>query len=71
MKEDSVLKEKIGTKNPFRTPEGYFDTFSERIMQQIFDENKEKVSLYKRPVYRSKSLGSHAGRDLFRIIHLQ
>lgn len=56
MKEDSVLKEKIGTKNPFRTPEGYFDTFSERIMQQIFDENKEKVSLHKRPVYRSKSL---------------
>lgn len=35
MKENNALKTKLGTKNPFRTPEAYFDTFTERLMQQL------------------------------------
>lgn len=35
MKENNALQTKLGTKNPFRTPEAYFDTFTERLMQQL------------------------------------
>lgn len=31
-------------KNPFKTPENYFDTIEERVMQSIKQENKKKHS---------------------------
>lgn len=34
MKEE-VLNKKMSKENPFRVPEGYFESFSERIMQQL------------------------------------
>ena len=36
-KEELYLKERVGQKNPFRTPEGYFDQFTTNIMNQLPD----------------------------------
>ena len=33
--EELYLKERVGQKNPFRTPEGYFDQFTANIMAQL------------------------------------
>ena len=33
--EELYLKERVGQKNPFRTPEGYFDQFTGNIMAQL------------------------------------
>lgn len=35
MKEQKQLLEQIGNENPFRTPEGYFDSFTSDLMQKL------------------------------------
>lgn len=35
MKEDSELRKKYGKKIPFTTPEGYFEQFTEKLMEQL------------------------------------
>ena len=37
MNEDKELLRKYGKKNPYRTPEGYFDDFAGKLMQQLPD----------------------------------
>lgn len=41
MKEEKYLIEKVGRENPFRVPEGYFDTLSSQIMAKIETEGVE------------------------------
>ena len=33
--EEKYLRSRMGTENPFRVPEGYFDNFAERFMAQL------------------------------------
>ena len=43
--------EEIGNKNPFKTPEGYFEGLNERIMSQLPErvvESPRKISLWAR-----------------------
>ena len=35
MIEEKYLIEKVGKENPFRVPEGYFDTLSSQIMAKV------------------------------------
>ena len=35
LNEEKYLKERVGQELPFRVPEGYFDTLSERVMAQL------------------------------------
>ena len=41
MKEEKYLIEKVGKENPFRVPEGYFDTLSSQIMAKVEAEGVE------------------------------
>ena len=41
MMEEKYLIEKVGRENPFRVPEGYFDTLSSQIMAKIETEGVE------------------------------
>lgn len=42
MKEEKYLKEQITKENPFRVPEGYFDSFADQVMAQL-PERKQKA----------------------------
>ena len=33
--EEKYLKERIGQRNPFRTPDGYFDQFADQLMARL------------------------------------
>ena len=35
MNEETYIKSRMGTKNPFTVPEGYFDSFTARMMEQL------------------------------------
>lgn len=41
MKEENYLIEKVGKENPFRVPEGYFDTLTSQIMAKVEAEGVE------------------------------
>lgn len=45
MKEEKYLKEVYGTQAPFKVPEGYFDDFSDRIMQILPERQAVLVDL--------------------------
>lgn len=35
MKEEGFIREKVGTKNPFRVPDGYFEDFTSQMMEKL------------------------------------
>ena len=46
MREDN-LKKRLGTENPFRVPEGYFEHFTSELMDRL--PEKEKVEAPRKP----------------------
>ena len=47
MKEEDNLLKKIGTENPFRVPEGYFESFTSDLMSRL--PEKEKTDIHREP----------------------
>lgn len=47
MKEEDNLLKKIGTENPFRVPEGYFESFTSDLMSRL--PEKEKTDIRREP----------------------
>lgn len=38
MKEEDIIRKHLSGRTPFRTPEGYFESFNSRLMQRIAQE---------------------------------
>ena len=36
--EEKILREQMGSKNPFRVPEGYFEHLTDKVMQRLPEE---------------------------------
>ena len=47
MKEEDKLMKKLGTENPFRVPEGYFESFTSDLMSRL--PEKEKTDVFREP----------------------
>jgi hypothetical protein len=45
MNEELYIKSRMGDKNPFRVPEGYFDNFTAGMMQMLPEQEAPKKSL--------------------------
>ncbi len=45
IKEEQILKERFGTENHFTVPDNYFDTFADRLMQQLSEQEVPVVRL--------------------------
>lgn len=51
MKEEDELLKKLGTKNPFTVPEGYFENFSKNLMDKLPEREPaftEEITLWDR-----------------------
>lgn len=51
--EEKFLMEKVGRKNPFKVPDGYFETFAEQLMKQL-PEHKASVIEIQKPKDKTK-----------------
>ena len=52
MNEEMYIQEKVGKRNPFRVPEGYFEGLTDQIMQSLPDQPKRRAkSVFMRPVF--------------------
>ena len=45
MIEEDIIRKHDSGRNPFRTPEGYFENFTDRLMQRIAEEEKAHVKV--------------------------
>lgn len=46
MKEENILKEKFGKVNPFTVPEGYFDSFADKLMEQLPEPEARIIEMH-------------------------
>lgn len=46
MKEENILKEKFGKANPFTVPEGYFDSFADKLMEQLPEPEARIIEMH-------------------------
>ncbi len=46
-KEERYLKSRIGKQNPFRVPDGYFDSFAERMMENLPEQEARTIVMVK------------------------
>lgn len=53
MKEEDKILKKVGTENPFRVPEGYFEGFTSEIMNRL-PEKEHIAELHKEPTLWEK-----------------
>ena len=52
MNEEMYIQEKVGKRNPFRVPEGYFDNLTAQVMQNLPEQPKRRAkSVFMRPVF--------------------
>jgi hypothetical protein len=55
MTDEMYIEEKVGKRNPFRVPEGYFEQFTAQMMEQIPEtapkQKPRAKSIWLRPVF--------------------
>jgi len=52
MNEEKYIQEKVGKRNPFRVPEGYFENLTEQVMQNLPEQPKHSArSVFMHPVF--------------------
>jgi len=45
--EEAFLRDKIGQKNPFKIPDGYFDQFADRLMEKLPEQQHKPVLIHR------------------------
>ena len=53
MNEEDFIKSKMGTRNPFVVPDGYFDQLTAQVMQKINAEEEKKTKKAKPAILRT------------------
>lgn len=57
MKEEKYLEERVSRQNPFRVPEGYFESFADQVMAQLPEHEQKVRRMIPRPwMYAAASL---------------
>ena len=52
MNEEMYIQEKVGKRNPFRVPEGYFDNLTAQVMSNLPEQPKRSAkSVFMRPAF--------------------
>ena len=50
MNEEKYIEEKVGKRNPFVVPEGYFEQLTDQVMQSLPDRRPRAKTVWLRPV---------------------
>ena len=50
MNEEKYIQEKVGSRNPFVVPEGYFDTFADQMMASLPERQPRAKRVWLRPL---------------------
>ena len=53
-REENILKERFGKENPFKVPDGYFDHLTERIMENLPEQEVRVIDIRCRQTFWQK-----------------
>ena len=56
MEEEKYIEQKVGKRNPFRVPEGYFENFNVQMMQQISEQKSPELKPMAKTVWMRKPM---------------
>lgn len=56
MEEEKYIEQKVGKRNPFRVPEGYFEDFHAQLMQQISEQKRPEQKPRAKSVWMRKPM---------------
>ena len=65
-REENILKERFGKENPFKVPDGYFDHLTERIMENLPEQEvrvidiRSRQTLWQKLPLRKSKVVAHA-----------
>ncbi len=51
MNEEKFIEERVGKRNPFLVPDGYFDQFADQLMATLPERRSRAKSIWLRPVF--------------------
>lgn len=51
MEEEKYISDKLGRRNPFTVPEGYFEQLTARVMEQLPERRQKARRVWMRPVW--------------------
>lgn len=51
MKEEKYIEDRVGKRNPFLVPDGYFDQFPEQFMNSLPKRQPKAKSIWLRPIF--------------------
>ncbi len=51
MNEEKYIEERVGKRNPFRVPDGYFDQFPEQLMNSLPKRQPKAKLIWLRPIF--------------------
>lgn len=51
MNEEKYIEEKVGKRNPFRVPEGYFEGLTDEVMRALPERKPRAKTVWMRPVF--------------------
>ena len=58
MNEEKYIEERVGKRNPFRVPDGYFDQFPEQLMNSLPKRQPKAKLIWLRPMLLPVSVRS-------------
>ena len=76
MNEEKYIEEKVGRRNPFVVPEGYFDTFADQMMASLPERQPQVKRLWLRqaplaaPVALCRCCGVYLSVGCFGLVRL-
>ena len=50
MNDEKYIREKMGTRNPFTVPDGYFDSLADQVISKLPDTRRPAIVRYLRPL---------------------
>lgn len=50
-KEEKILKDKFGKANPFTVPEGYFESFTAQMTEQLPETEARVINMHEQPLW--------------------
>lgn len=70
MSDEEKIRSKIGTENPFKVPDGYFEDFQQRLMSSLPERFPAEKTVVRIPLWRKRPFWASVAAALVGVVVL-